>query len=177
MGQTLDDAAGEAYDKVAKMLGLGYPGGAVIDRLAASGDPGKVRFPRVYLDRETFDFSFSGIKTAVKRYIQAHDDFRNRIPDIAAGFQESVVEVLSYKLIRAASDTGCRHVAVVGGVAANGRLREKIAADAAGTGISVHIPPISLCGDNAAMIAAAGYHLLVRGEAFDWGADVFSRGR
>jgi len=177
MGQTRDDAAGEAYDKVAKMLGLGYPGGAVIDRrLAQKGEPENISFPRPFIDKSTFDFSFSGLKTAVRRYIQIHnDDYLNRIPDIAAGFQEAVVDVLSYKIVHAAMAKGCDHVALVGGVAANRRLREKIRHDAQHKGLTVHIPSVELCGDNAAMIAAIGYHYLKDGVSSDFGDDVFSR--
>ncbi len=176
MGQTRDDAAGEAYDKVAKMLGLGYPGGAAIDRIARQGDPQKIKFKRTYLDKASFDFSFSGIKTAVRRYIQNHEsDYQKQIQNIAAGFQESVVDVLSYKLIQAAKSKACGHVAVVGGVAANNRLREKIKAEAAPGGLTVHIPSAHLCGDNAAMIAAVGYHYLMAGKKSQLSDDVYSR--
>lgn len=176
MGQTRDDAAGEAFDKVAKMLDLGYPGGAIIDRLAKQGDPARIRFPRSYLDKETFDFSFSGIKSAVQRYITAHQDrYLKQIPDIAAGFQEAVLEVLSYKIIRAAVKKGCDRIVLVGGVAANSRLRAKLRTDAGDQAIKVYIPPLNLCGDNAAMIAAAGYHNLKAGIAADLQDDVFSK--
>ncbi len=176
MGQTRDDAAGEAYDKVAKMLGLGYPGGVAIDRIAHQGDPQKIKFKRTYLDKASFDFSFSGIKTAVRRYIQNHEpDYQKQIQNIAAGFQESVVDVLSYKLIQAAERKACGHVAVVGGVAANNRLREKIKAEAAPGRLTVHIPSAHLCGDNAAMIAAVGYHYLVAGKRSQLSDDVYSR--
>jgi tRNA N6-adenosine threonylcarbamoyltransferase len=176
MGQTRDDAAGEAYDKVAKMLGLGYPGGAVIDRLAKKGAAENISFPRPFIDKSTFDFSFSGLKTAVSRYIQIHsDDYIHRIPDIAAGFQEAVVDVLTDKIVRAAMVKGCSHIAMVGGVAANGRLREKIRHDAKGKGLTVHIPSVELCGDNAAMIAGIGYHYLKNGVVSGLGDDVFSR--
>jgi tRNA N6-adenosine threonylcarbamoyltransferase len=178
MGQTRDDAAGEAFDKVAKVLGLGYPGGEVIDRMAAAGDPAAIAFPRAWLDRDGFDFSFSGLKSAVNRYLQTHaETYREEIPDIVAGFQEAVVDVLSVKLIHAARVRGYRRVAVVGGVAANSRLRGRVAADAAGAGMSVSVPPLSLCGDNAAMIAAAGYHHLRAGETAALDSDVFSRDR
>jgi N6-L-threonylcarbamoyladenine synthase len=176
MGQTRDDAVGEAFDKVAKMLGLGYPGGGVIDRLAKDGDSAKIKFPRSYLNKSTFDFSFSGIKTAVLRYITNHpQEFKEQIPDIAAGFQEAVLEVLSYKAIRAAAEKGCDRIALVGGVAANSRLREKLSADAGVKGIRVYIPAIHLCGDNAAMIAGVGYHYLKAGMGGEMGDDVYSR--
>jgi N6-L-threonylcarbamoyladenine synthase len=176
MGQTRDDAVGEAYDKVAKMMGLGYPGGKVIDDLAAQGDPERIRFPRAYLDKEAFDFSFSGIKTAVNRHLQVHpESLEAGAADIAAGFQAAVVEVLTYKLLRAARRRGCAHIAIVGGVAANRGLRESVRAAAAKAGLQVHIPAIDLCGDNAAMIAAVGYHYLKAGARTGLDADVYSR--
>jgi len=178
LGQTVDDAAGEAFDKVAKMLGLGYPGGKVIADLAATGDPDRIPFPRSFLDKNAFDFSFSGLKSAVHRYIQTHsNDYKDQINDIAAGFQDAVVDVLTYKVMRAASAKDCRQIALVGGVAANQRLRERVRSHAQKSGIAVFAPPPDLCGDNAAMIAAAGYHYLnARGErAGDLNADVYSR--
>lgn len=176
MGQTRDDAAGEAYDKVAKMLGLGYPGGSIIDRLAQEGDPKKIRFPRTFLNKSEFDFSFSGLKTAVNRYLQTHPgSFAEETKNIAAGFQEAVVTVLSYKIVQAALAKGCGHLSIVGGVAANSRLREKVTVDAAKKGIRAHLPSISLCGDNAAMIAAIGYHRLALGEKDSLDQDVYSR--
>ncbi len=176
MGGTRDDAAGEAFDKVSKMLGLGYPGGPVIGKLSESGDPTRIRFPRPFLDKTEFDFSFSGIKTAVNRYIQTHAaTYADEIPHIVSGFQEAVVDVLVFKLIRAAEDRGCGHIAVVGGVAANRRLRDRVIEEAGAKGLSVHIPPIDLCGDNAAMIAAAGYHSLKKGERSHLNSDVYSR--
>ena len=178
MGQTRDDAAGEAFDKVAKMLDLGYPGGSIIDRLAGDGDCTKIKFPRSYLDKSTFDFSFSGLKTAVLRYITNHPQaLKEQIPDIAAGFQEAVLDVLSYKAIRAAAQKGCDRIALVGGVAANSRLREKLTTDAGLKGIRVHIPSIPLCGDNAAMIAGVGYHYLTAGMVAESGDDVFSKSK
>lgn len=176
LGQTRDDAAGEAFDKVAKMLGLGYPGGEVISALAKKGNPAKILFPRSYLDKSSFDFSFSGIKSAVNRYIKEHSqDLPNRIADVAAGFQEAVVEVLVYKVIAAAAKTRCDRIALVGGVAANERLRSALMAEAGKSGLTVHVPAISLCGDNAAMIAAAGYHLLEAGYRGSITDDVYSR--
>jgi N6-L-threonylcarbamoyladenine synthase len=178
MGQTRDDAVGEAFDKVAKLLGLGYPGGGVIDRLSKEGDSGKIAFTRPYLNKSDFDFSFSGIKTAVSLYVGKHQsDYKTRMADIAAGFQAAVVEVLVFKLINAAIKKGCEHIAVVGGVAANSGLRHKVRSDAQARGLKVHIPPVQLCGDNAAMIAAAGYHYLNAGMRGSLNDDVFSRAK
>ncbi len=161
LGQTLDDAAGEAFDKVAKMLGLGYPGGRVISDLAARGTPGNIHFPRAYMDKDAFDFSFSGIKTAVNRFIQTHPETcRELIPDIAAEFQAAVIEVLVYKLMHAAEQTGCMNIALVGGVAANKKLREALEVSANAAGRRLFMPEIDLCGDNAAMIAGLGFHLV-----------------
>ena len=176
LGQTRDDAAGEAFDKVAKIMSLGYPGGAVIDRLARDGDPGRIRFPRPCIDTQNFDFSFSGVKTAVGRYIAQHrGDDRGNVADIAAGFQEAVVDVLVLKLMRAAREKGCGRIALAGGVAANSRLRERTRQDAAAAGYEAYLPSLPLCGDNAAMVAAAGYHLLASGRRSEPEEDVFSR--
>lgn len=176
LGQTRDDAAGEAFDKVAKVLGLGYPGGAIVETYAGRGNPEVVHFTRPYLDKTEFDFSFSGIKTAVSRYVQtAGDKLEEAIPDIAAGFQEAVADVLCHKLIQAATVKKIRHIALVGGVAANSRLRRKLAEQASEKGLSLHIPPIELCGDNAAMIAAAGFYRLASGGLTALADDVFSR--
>jgi N6-L-threonylcarbamoyladenine synthase len=178
MGQTRDDAVGEAFDKVAKLLGLGYPGGGVIDTLSKEGDPDKITFTRPYLNKADFDFSFSGIKTAVSHYVAKHrSDYKARMADIAAGFQAAVVEVLAYKLINAALKKGCEHIAVVGGVAANNGLRRKVRRDAAARDLKVHIPSVQLCGDNAAMIAAAGFHYLNAGMRGSLNDDVFSRAK
>ena len=176
LGQTRDDAAGEAFDKVAKIMSLGYPGGAVIDRLARDGDPGRIRFPRPCIDTQNFDFSFSGVKTAVGRYIAQHrGDDRGNVADIAAGFQEAVVDVLVLKLMRAAREKGCARIALAGGVAANSRLRDRTRQDAAAAGYEAYLPSLPLCGDNAAMVAAAGYHLLASGRRSGPEEDVFSR--
>lgn len=176
MGQTRDDAAGEAFDKVAKMLDLGYPGGRIIDTLSRTGNPDTIVFPRPYMDKSQFDFSFSGLKSAVNRYIKANpQSYKAHIPDIVAAFQEAVIDVLSYKLFAAAREKKVRHVAVVGGVAANSRLREKILADAGREKMTVHIPSIDFCGDNAAMIAAIGYHYLLKGDRSNLDEDVYSR--
>ena len=179
LGQTRDDAAGEAFDKVAKMLDLGYPGGPVISRLARDGDPSAIAFPRAYLDKSAHDFSFSGLKTAVSRYVHEQqgviDDALTR--DIAASFQAAVVDVLVGKLYRAAEACACDRVAIVGGVAANPALREAAAGVAADQKMTLFVPPMSLCGDNAAMIAAAGFHHLNAGNTADLTADVFSTSR
>ena len=178
MGQTRDDAAGEAFDKVAKVLDLGYPGGGVVDRIAKQGDPSRIKFPRSYLDKASFDFSFSGIKTAVNRYAASHrTQIKELIPDIAAGFQEAVMEVLTHKAIRAAVEKGCNRLALVGGVAANSRLREMLGTAAVRKGMSLHVPSIQLCGDNAAMIAAVGYHYLEAGIEADLGDDAYSKSK
>jgi len=176
MGQTRDDAAGEAYDKVAKVLGLGYPGGKVIDDLAHQGDPTRIPFKRPFLDRNGFDFSFSGIKSAVNRMVQNNPEgMARQVADLAAGFQEAVIDVLTHKLMQAARSRNCGHVVVVGGVAANRRLRERVSQAGAEQGVGVHIPGMDLCGDNAAMIAAAGYHYLKLGRRGKLEDDVYSR--
>jgi N6-L-threonylcarbamoyladenine synthase len=174
MGQTRDDAAGEAFDKVAKMLGLGYPGGVAIEEISKKGNLSRIRFPRPYLDKTDSDFSFSGLKSAVRRYVETHD-YKENIPDIVAGFQEAVVDVLTFKLTQAAQSKQCNRIAVVGGVAANSRLREKVRTTAAEKGISVFIPPLKYCGDNAAMIAAAGYHVFQAGYLCKLTDDVYSK--
>ncbi len=177
LGQTRDDAAGEAFDKVAKMLALGYPGGAVISDLSRKGNPEKINFPRPYLNKDQFDFSFSGIKTAVNRYLQTHPKtYKAEIPDIVASFQQAVTDVLAYKLIKAARLQNCCHAALVGGVAANPCLRDKVMEQARKYQITCHIPPIEYCGDNAAMIAATGYYHLQSGNrATHLDEDVYSR--
>lgn len=177
LGQTRDDAAGEAFDKVAKMLDLGYPGGSAISELASLGDPGKYKFPRAYLDKEAFDFSFSGLKTAVRRHIETHDDYKDHLADIAAGFQDAVVSVMADKLIFASKTYGCSNIAIVGGVAANECLRTRVADLAEKHGKTLFVPDIKLCGDNAAMIASVGYHLLSypEGSLGQLDDDVYSR--
>jgi N6-L-threonylcarbamoyladenine synthase len=175
IGQTRDDAAGEAFDKVAKVLGLGYPGGQVIDELSQQGDPQRIRFPRAFLDKTRFDFSFSGIKTAVARYVSAEKEKTSKVSDIAAAFQEAVVDVLVQKGITAAQAKASEHLALVGGVAANRRLRELMTEAAKGAGIAVHVPNPELCTDNAAMIATMGYHQLNAGRNASLDLDVYSK--
>ena len=154
LGQTIDDAAGEAFDKVARYLGLGYPGGPAIDKLSADGDPRAIAFPRSMLD-EGYDFSFSGIKTSVVRYVKAHTDVLTA--DVAASFQEAVVDVLVAKARRAAADIGATGIALAGGVAANSQLRERMQAACDADGLRAFVPSRAMCTDNAAMIATAGY--------------------
>jgi tRNA N6-adenosine threonylcarbamoyltransferase len=156
LGETVDDAAGEAFDKVARFLGLGYPGGPVIDRLARDGDPTAIPFPRAMPGE--LAASFSGLKTAVVQYVRAHPDFR--VADVAASFQEAVVDQLLEKLVLGADAVGAASLVLGGGVAANSRLRERVEALAVATGRTAFLPPLYLCTDNAAMIAATAHHRL-----------------
>jgi len=160
MGQTRDDAAGEAFDKVAKLLGLGYPGGPALDRLAEDGDPAYVRFPRALRGDDSYQFSYSGLKTAVAVHLQKmkEDEIEKHRADLAASFREAAVEVLVKKTVRAAADCGARHVTLSGGVAANRRLRQWLAERLARQNRELYFPSLPLCTDNAAMIAAAGFH-------------------
>jgi len=180
MGQTLDDAAGEAFDKVAKILGLGYPGGAVLEALARSGKKDRIGFPRSYLRADSLDFSFSGLKTAVALYIdkwrkdkEAHDGIKEE--DIAASFQEAVVDVLAKRLIKAGEKTGVESIVLAGGVACNGALRRRLKEEASVRGIGFYYPRPDYCTDNGAMIALTGYHRIMQGERSDLSIDVRSR--
>lgn len=165
LGSTVDDAAGEAYDKVARLLGLGYPGGKVLDDLARTGDPGAIVFPRGMTGPRDapYAFSFSGLKTAVARYVESHPDARPA--DVAAGFQESVADVLTAKAVRAATDLGVSTLLIAGGVAANSRLRELAEQRCAAAGLTLRIPRPRLCTDNGAMIASFAAHLVAAGAA------------
>jgi len=165
LGRTLDDAAGEAFDKVAKLLGLGYPGGQVIDRLAAEGDPEAISFPRPLLHPKNLDFSFSGIKTAVLNQVKALGESLDdtQLRNVAAGFQAAVVEVLTAKTLRAAAEQGLKRVVVAGGVACNSGLRRSLLAAGPKAGLEVFFPSPGLCGDNAAMLAVAGNAYLEQG--------------
>lgn len=166
LGETLDDAAGEAYDKIARFLGLGYPGGPVIDRLSRLGDPEAVSFPRAIMRDGTFNFSLSGLKTAVinhvKKLRERGEPFR--VEDIAASFQAAVVEVQVFKIARAAQETGVDKVVLAGGVAANRYLREELRKRLKELEVELYYPKPGLCADNAAMIAALGRRMLVEGD-------------
>jgi N6-L-threonylcarbamoyladenine synthase len=166
LGQTLDDAAGEAFDKVARLLGLGFPGGPALDALASEGDPHAIRFPRAMQDSGDLDFSLSGLKTSVLRYLRTEQAAGRGIsaPNVAASFQEAIVDVQVSKTIRASKETGVPTVLLGGGVVANTRLRDRIAEAGKAEGLTVLFPPLDLCTDNAAMIASVGSARLLRGE-------------
>jgi N6-L-threonylcarbamoyladenine synthase len=170
LGSTLDDAAGEAFDKVARLLGLPFPGGPHIDRVARDGDPESVHFPRGLtapkdLERHRHDFSFSGLKTAVARWVKAQQDAGVAIDtaDVAASFQEAVVDVLVTKAVSACRDAGVDHLLIGGGVAANSRLRALAAARCENAGVAVRVPRPGLCTDNGAMVAALGSAMVAAG--------------
>jgi N6-L-threonylcarbamoyladenine synthase len=176
LGSTIDDAAGEAYDKVARILGLGYPGGPAIDRLAREGNPKAIRFPRglsqpKYMGTaeapgpHRYDWSFSGLKTAVARAVEQFEAAGQEVPvaDIAASFQEAVVDVITAKAVLACTENGISNLLLGGGVAANSRLRALTEERCAANGIALRVPPISLCTDNGAMVAALGSQIIMAG--------------
>jgi N6-L-threonylcarbamoyladenine synthase len=168
LGETIDDAAGEAFDKVARLLSLPYPGGPHIDRVAAEGDAMAIRFPRGLtlpkdMEAHRYDFSFSGLKTAVARHVETHGG--DSVPDVAASFREAVADVLTSKAVAACVEHGVPRLLLGGGVAANARIRELAAIRCAENGIELRVPPLSLCTDNGAMIAALGALLVERGVA------------
>ena len=181
LGETIDDAAGEAFDKVARILGLPYPGGPHIDRVAADGDPKAIRFPRGLtlpkdMEKHRYDFSFSGLKTAVARWVEVRRDAGEEIPvaDVAASFREAVVDVLTAKAIAACQDYGVPRLLLGGGVVANARLREVASQRAEAAGVELRIPAFSLCTDNGAMIAALASELIMEGaqpSSLSFGAD------
>ncbi|MBN9150781.1 MAG: tRNA (adenosine(37)-N6)-threonylcarbamoyltransferase complex transferase subunit TsaD [Micrococcales bacterium] len=181
LGETIDDAAGEAFDKVARLLGLPYPGGPEIDRAARDGDPQAIRFPRGLslprdLEEHRYDFSFSGLKTAVARHVERLRDAGEDVPiaDIAASFREAVIDVLITKALAACVDLGVPRLLLGGGVVANARLRDVAAQRSAEAGVALRIPPLSLCTDNGAMIAALGAQLIMSGHepsGLEFGSD------
>jgi len=181
LGETIDDAAGEAFDKVARLLGLPYPGGPEIDRAAVGGDPAAIRFPRGLslpkdLEKHRYDFSFSGLKTAVARWVERERDAGHELPlaDVAASFREAVVDVLLTKALAACRDLDVPRLLLGGGVVANARVRELAAQRCAAAGVELRIPPLALCTDNGAMIAALGAQLVMAGRVpsgLGFGAD------
>jgi N6-L-threonylcarbamoyladenine synthase len=172
IGETRDDAAGEAFDKLARMLGLGYPGGPVIDRLARQGSREAIAFPRPMTEkRDDFEFSFSGLKTAAVNFLRSPESAGVSKEDVCASFQEAVVDVLVTKAVRAARMHGAGHVLLAGGVGRNSRLRERLAEGCHAAGMTAHLPGPDFCTDNAAMIACAGYFLLMRGALSDLALD------
>ena len=169
LGGTRDDAAGEAYDKVARVLGLGYPGGPLIDKIAREGNPTAVEFKRVFLEKGSLDFSFSGIKTGVLNYINSEKQAGREIsvPDVAAGFQAAVLDVIVAKTVGAAVDMGKDKIVLAGGVAANSMLREMLEKECSKHGLKLYYPAPVLCTDNAAMIGCAAYYKYMAGERDD----------
>lgn len=179
LGQTRDDAAGEAFDKVAKLLGLGYPGGPIIDHLSMAGNPKAIRFPRASLGKGSFDFSFSGVKTAVVNFVKAHPAPPGGFPEglirnIVSSFQEAVVDVLVNKTFQAAEHQGLKRVVLSGGVAANRALRNRMEEEGAKQRIRVYIPSPSFCTDNAAMVGVVGYEYLKKGLSSPLSLNAFS---
>lgn len=166
LGQTLDDAAGEAFDKIAKFLGLGYPGGPVLSRMAADGDPRGIDFPRAMIRTQDYNFSLSGLKTAVINYVTKKQNAGEQIEvaDVCAAFEAAAVDVQVYKTVRAAKEFAAKTVVLAGGVAANTSLRTKLTAAGADAGFEMVFPSLSLCTDNAAMIAAAAFSHYQRGD-------------
>ncbi|MBV9848245.1 MAG: tRNA (adenosine(37)-N6)-threonylcarbamoyltransferase complex transferase subunit TsaD, partial [Armatimonadetes bacterium] len=177
LGRTRDDAAGEAFDKSARLLGLPYPGGVAIDRLAGEGDPSAVPLPRAALGPDSLDFSFSGLKTAVLHATRDPALKDVSLPDWAASVQEAIVEPLAAKTVRAAQRHGVRHILLAGGVAANSRLQAAMREACDAARLSLTVPPPQLCTDNAAMIACAGYYHWQTGKVDDLDVDTIASER
>ena len=178
IGKTRDDAAGEAFDKGAKLLGLGYPGGVEIDRLAREGDPEAVAFPRAFVGKGSHDFSFSGLKTALAYYVKRHGVPRGKgLADLCASYQEAIVDTLVEKTLIAAHEKGVERVVMTGGVACNSRLRRKAASALEAEGMELLIPSPTYCTDNAAMVASLGYFMLREGKRSDLGFAPYSTSR
>ena len=176
LGESLDDAAGEAFDKIAKLLGLTYPGGPALERLAEHGDPSRFRFPRPMTNRPGLDFSFSGLKTHTLNTLRDADDPDDRLrADTARAFQDAVVDTLYLKCRRALRQTGAKRLVVAGGVSANRRLRERLGELARASGARVYYPRLEFCTDNAAMVAYAGWRRLLAGEQDPLAFDVVAR--
>lgn len=172
IGRTMDDAAGEAFDKGARLMDLPYPGGPSIGRLSLKGDMKAIHFPRSYMGK-TFNFSFSGVKTALRMHLKREPD-SSSVEDLAASYQEAIVAMLVNTTQRALEETGCRTLCVVGGVAANTRLRQRMGEMTAETGVELVIPDTKLCTDNGAMIAAAGYYRLMHSGSNPLSFDTFA---
>ena len=172
LGGTRDDAAGEAFDKVAKLLNLGYPGGPAIDEAAENGNPEAIPFPRAFISKDSFDFSFSGIKTSVLHYVRKYP--HSRVEDVAASFQEAVVDVLVSKAVQASRALHLPRIVLSGGVACNSRLRARFREIAGDEGLEVNIPSPILCTDNAAMIGVIGHYYLEVGRTSPLTLDAFS---
>lgn len=177
LGRTKDDAAGEAFDKVGKLLGLEYPGGPIISKRAQEGDPEAIQFPRAWLAPDSLDFSFSGLKTAVANYVHQQKKSKEplNIPDICASFQEAVVDVLVTKTVLAAQQNNTNTVVLAGGVGANQRLREILESECRKNNIKIFMPSPQFCTDNAAMIALAGYHHFEDKATLTYDMDAYSR--
>ena len=176
MGTTLDDAAGECFDKVARVLGMPYPGGAALDKAAKTGDSGKYDLPRSKPGANPYDMSFSGLKTAALNLIHHAEQVGEEldIPSLCASFSQAVSDTLVPRVVRALEETGCRKIAVAGGVAANSRIRQDITAAAEKLGAEVYMPPLSLCGDNGAMIGAQGYFEYMAGNVADMSLNAYA---
>ena len=176
LGTTLDDAAGECFDKVARVLGMPYPGGAALDKMAVGGDPDKYTLPRARTGENPYDMSFSGLKTAALNLIHHAEQVGEQldIPSLCAGFSTAVSDTLIPRVVMAMEQTGYENVAVAGGVAANSKIRADMCAAMEKLGAKVHMPPLSLCGDNAAMIGSQAYYEYLAGNTADMGLNAYA---